>query len=94
MTILEVYRHPNFSALATAFVIGFVLLIDAISLSWFVFSSGMLPYGSDERMQRLLRLKDSNPKRYDEVITAMVHKHRQKPWLLRRWTRPKIPKEL
>jgi hypothetical protein len=94
MTLIEIYRHPNFSFTATIVVISFVTLVDVISLSWTAISSGILPYRSRERINRLAKLMDSDPDASKKVFAAIVEKQMKKGPLMRILTRPVIPRDL
>jgi hypothetical protein len=94
MTLLEVYRHPNFSPPATGLVIAFVILADVISVSWIALASGVLPYKSQERTTGLVKLADTDPEAAKKVVSAIIEKHSKKSLVMRLLTRPVIPKKL
>ncbi|MEH2626787.1 hypothetical protein V1292_004842 [Bradyrhizobium sp. AZCC 1719] len=90
-TLLEIYRHPNFSPLATIITITFVALSDTVALSSFALQSGILPYRNYERLHKLDRLRTSNPKKYDDLITSMAKSHRDRSLLKKIFVRPTLP---
>ncbi|WP_426526786.1 hypothetical protein [Bradyrhizobium sp. McL0615] len=90
MTLLEVYRHPNFSPLASGITIIFVALTDIITASSFALTSGVLPYRSSENLARLSRIRETNPEKWDQLITSAVMNHRKKGFFRRILGRPII----
>jgi hypothetical protein len=94
LTLIQVYQQPNFSPTAAIVVIGLVILADLITISWHSAFSGLLPYSSHERLWRLGKLMETDPKRSEAIFKSMVETQRRKGPIRRLLTRPTIPTDL
>ncbi|MBR0855473.1 hypothetical protein [Bradyrhizobium liaoningense] len=91
MTLLDIYRHPNFGPTFTWIVMGFVVLADTVTASWLALQSGVVPFKNSDRLMRLNHLYDTAPARAQALVQQMVQRHYKKGWLRRTFTRPTLP---
>jgi hypothetical protein len=93
ITLIEIYKHPNISFTASLIVITFVAMADAISFSWLMVSTGVLPYRNNERISRLAKLIDTSPQQSQKVFDKIMKQHKEKSLWRRILTRPTIPEK-
>jgi hypothetical protein len=92
LNLVEVYRHPNFSPLASTIVVSYVVLGDiGIAMCWIMWHA-VQPYKSYEDADKLARLLKTDPKAGQKIIKEIVDKHQSKGRIRRVLTRPKMPR--
>jgi hypothetical protein len=91
LILIDVYIHPRYSHFVSKCVIGFVVLCDIASFLIFILVAGAWPMQIFERLKGIQRLREKAPERVDEIYREMWRQYYQKPWLLRLFTRARLP---
>jgi hypothetical protein len=94
LTLIDIYRHPNFGPKFTFVVIAFVLLADTVSFSWITFQLGIVPYKNHTSLFRLGKLFDTDPAKANAIVAEMMRQHSTKGFLRRHLSRPRLPEKV
>lgn len=94
LNLIEVYKHPNFSFLASLMVIIYVVLGDVFVLGWWLISQGYQPYKTHEDAQKLHSLLKTDRKAAEKILREVAVKYHARGFIRRFLTRPKLPKLL
>jgi len=87
----EIYAKPSFSTGVSIAVICFVVTCDCLTLIITLANSGPILVRDFANMMTVSKMDDV---RSAEIYRGMWRQHLQKPFLLRLFTRPKLPKKL
>jgi hypothetical protein len=94
LVLRDVYVDPSFSRGVSVGVIVFVLLTDAFTVGLGLLSGGPVLLKDFTNANAAQKVFDRDPERGSAIYKGIVDDHLRKPWLIRRFTRVKMPKKL
>jgi hypothetical protein len=94
LVLRDVYVDPSFSHGVSVAVITFVLLTDAFTGGLTLLGSGPVLLKDFTNANAATKIFERDPERGAAIFKKVAALHAEKPWILRKLTRVKMPKKL
>jgi hypothetical protein len=94
LVLRDVYNDPSFSPTVSVAVIAFVLIGDFLSIAISLVANGPILLNDFSNMFAAKKIGERDPAKESAIYQRLAQLHVQKPWLIRKFTRVKMPKKL
>jgi hypothetical protein len=94
LVLRDVYVDPSFSRSVSVGVIAFVLVTDVFAVGLSLMSNGPVLLKDFTNTNAIFKIFEKDTEKGNAIFKKVAEMHSKKPWLIRRFTRVKMPKRL